>query len=717
MSTAALDETIRTTPIRDLDDETIAVPRRSGLAWTELPLVAQSYVVLVGCAGAYALVRSLPQTFDQPLLFVGLLTAACLTSLWKVNLPLPLTSGSTLSVSYAADLMALLLLGPRHAVVIAVAGVLAQCTLKVKAPYPVYRTLFSMAAEAITMMATGLVYTTVGGPFAPVQFGLLAKPLVGAITAYFIVNTGLVAGAIAASTGRSFLRVWRDDFLWSSASFMVAGTAGAVAAVVVARGEHWKAVLMMAPIYLTYRTYQVFIGRLEDQRRHTTEMERLHKATVDALESARRAEAALAGEKQRLAATVAELTRLEQGQKLMLRREQAARASAEEASRLKDQFLAMVSHELRTPLSAVVGWSDMLRSGKLPVTDREKATEAIYSNARRQARMIDELLDVARITSGKLRLERTAVNLAQVVRDALDVVQVAADAKGVQIERSIDHSVGTIYGDGGRLQQIAWNLLSNAVKFTPAGGRVHLDLRRSHKVAELTVTDNGMGVPADFLPYVFEPFSQADASTRRVHGGLGLGLSIVRQLVEAHGGDISVSSDGEGRGTAFTVQLPLVTMPLEQTPPRGAVSDADPAPSLEGLRVLVVEDDLENREALAANLASERADVLTAGSAAEALELMKSSRVDVLLSDIAMPHEDGYTLIRKVRSLDGAVAKIPAAALTALARDEDRQRSLDAGFQLHLAKPIDSASLIAAVASLKLLISEPGLTRVSDSES
>jgi signal transduction histidine kinase/CheY-like chemotaxis protein len=633
--------------------------------------------------------------------------AACLTSLWKVNLPLPLTSGSTLSVSYGADLMALLLLGPQHAVVIAVAGVLAQCTIKVKAPYPVYRTLFSMAAEAIAMMATGVVYTSLDGQVEPVQFGLLARPLVGAITTYFVVNTGLVAGAIAASSSRSLWRVWRDDFLWSSASFMVAGTAGAVAAVVVARGEHWKAVLMMAPIYLTYRTYRVFIGRLEDQRRHTAETQRLHKATVDALESARRAEAALAGEKQRLAATVAELTRLEQAQKQMLRRETAARATAEESSRLKDQFLAMVSHELRTPLSAVVGWSDMLRSGKLPATDREKAADAIYSNARRQARMIDELLDVARITSGKLRLERTAVNLAQVVRDALDVVQVAADAKGVHIERSIDKSIGTIYGDGGRLQQIAWNLLSNAVKFTPAGGRVQLDLRRCQNIAQLTVTDNGVGVPADFLPFVFEPFSQADASTRRVYGGLGLGLSIVRQLVEAHGGSISVTSEGEGLGSAITAQLPIVSMPSEQVALRAVVAEERQAPSLEGLRVLVVDDDVENRDALAANLASERAHVLTAGSAAEALEVLKSSRVDVLLSDIAMPLEDGYTLIRKVRALDGAAAKTPAAALTALARDEDRQQSLDAGFQLHLAKPIDSAALIAAVASLKALISTP----------
>jgi len=373
---------------------------------------------------------------------------------------------------------------------------------------------------------------------------------------------------------------------------------------------------------------------------------------------------------------------------------------------LKDDFLAVLSHELRTPLSAVVGWSDMLRSGKLPATDRARAADAIYSNARRQARMIDELLDVARITSGKLRLERTAVNLAQVVRDALDVVQVAADAKGVQIERSIDPSIGTIFGDGGRLQQIAWNLLSNAVKFTPAGGRVHLDLRRCQNIAQLTVTDNGVGVPADFLPFVFEAFSQADASTRRVYGGLGLGLSIVRQLVEAHGGNISVTSDGEGRGSVFTVQLPLVSMPFEQVVPRAASAEEHRAPSLEGLCVLVVDDDVENRDALAANLASERAHVLAAGSAAEALEVLTSSRVDVLLSDIAMPLEDGYTLIRKVRALDGAAAKTPAAALTALARDEDRQQSLDAGFQLHLAKPIDSASLIAAVASLKSLIAD-----------
>ena len=704
MHTAALSGSIESVAAIDDDDDTVAIQRPAGLAWTQLPRIAQAYVLVVAVAGAYALAYAFPRTFPEPFLFLGLLIASCLTSIWKVTLPLPLTSGSTLSVSYAADLMALLLLGPKPAVAIAVAGVLAQCTIKVKAPYPIYRTLFSMAGEALAMTATGAVYTILGGPVVPVGFALLAKPLVGAIATYFIVNTGLVAGAIAASSGRSWWNVWRVEFLWSSASFMVAGTAGAAAAVVIARGEHWKAVLLLAPVYLTYRTYQVFVGRLEDQKRHTAETRRLHQAAVEALQSARLAEAALADEKRRLAATVAELTRLEQAQKQMIAREQAARASAEDASRLKDQFLAMVSHELRTPLNAVVGWSDMLRSGKLPAGDRDKATEAIYSNARRQARMIDELLDVARITSGKLRLERSAVNLEQVVRDALDVVQVAAESKGVHIDATLGSAVGTIYGDGGRLQQIAWNLLSNAVKFTPSGGHVRLGVRRAEdNIAELTVSDDGVGIPPEFLPHMFDPFTQADGSTRRAYGGLGLGLSIVRHLVEAHGGSVSAHSDGEGLGTTFTVQLPMISLQAQQIVRSPVFAAHVAAASLEGLSVLVVDDDQENREAVAANLATERIRVLTASSAAEALELLSGQHVDVMLADLAMPGEDGYSLVRKVRSMKGPASTTPAAALTALARDEDRQHSLDAGFQLHLAKPIDSKSLIAAVAGLAAL--------------
>ena len=676
----------------------------SVLAWHELPYIAQIYIVMVLVAGGFIAAQVLPLTLPQPVLFGALLTAACATSVWKVTLPIPLTNGSTLSVSYAADLMALLLLGRDAAIVISVAGVFAQCTINVRKPYPAYRTLFSMGAEAVTMAATALIYSTLNGPAGPTDFTGLARPLVGAVATYFVLNTGLVAGAIAATSDRGWWSVWRDDFLWSGASFMVAGTAGAAAAVIVARGEHWTAGLLFAPVYLTYRTYQVFVGRLEDQKRHTAETQRLHEATINALEAARRAEHALAGEKERLAKTVTELTRLEQTRKDMLEREQAARASAEEASRLKDQFLAMVSHELRTPLNAIVGWSEMLRGRRLSAEDCAKAAESIYTNSRRQARMIDELLDVARITTGKLRLERTAVNLEQVVADALEVVQVAADGKGVQIDVTIDQPVGTLFGDPGRLQQVAWNLLSNAVKFTPPGGHVVLHLDRVESAAVMTVTDTGVGIAAEFLPFVFEPFLQADATTRRAFGGLGLGLSIVRHLVEAHGGTVTVDSRGEGRGTTFTVRLPIISRSVSPWS-RGANVDSrseleHPDMSLKGMSVLVVDDDRENCEVVAANLASREAEVLTAGSAAQALDVLQHSHIDVLLADIAMPSEDGYSLMRKVRAMEAAASKVPAAAVTALARDEDRQQAFNAGFQLHLAKPIDGAALVAAVASL-----------------
>jgi signal transduction histidine kinase/CheY-like chemotaxis protein len=679
-----------------------------GLSWRELPRVSQLYVTLVILAGIWAFTEFIPRAFPEPLLFASLFIAGCLTSMWKVNLPIPLASGSTLSVSYAADLMTLLLLGPEAAMVVAVAGAWLQCTVRVKRPYPAYRTVFSMAAEAITMGVTGIAYLWFGGVLAPSEFPQLARPLVATIGTYFLVNTGLIAGAIASTSDRSWWKVWRDDFLWSGASFMVAGTAGAAAAVVIARREHWKAALMLAPVYLTYRTYQVFVGRLEDQKRHTAETQRLHKETIEALMMARHAEQALAQEKERLASTVSELTRLEEMRKQLLQRERLARASAEEASRLKDQFLAMVSHELRTPLNAILGWADMLRSGRLESDGRERASESIYGNAKRQARLIDELLDVARIRSGKLRLERTAVELEQVVRGAVDVVQTAADAKGVSIRIEADSALGSIFGDPSRLQQIAWNLLSNAVKFTPEGGTVLVRLRRSNNTAEMVVSDTGAGIPEEFLPWVFEPFLQADASTTRPYGGLGLGLSIVKHLVEAHGGSVAVESGGEGRGATFTVRLPIVVVSTElagDLSADGAVKN--PSASLLGLSVLVVDDDTETREVVAASLQSCQATVRTAASASQAFEVLQHEHIDVLLADIAMPGEDGYALIRRVRSLKAEAAAIPAAALTALARDEDRQQALDAGFQLHLAKPIDADSLVAAVATLGKLSVAP----------
>jgi signal transduction histidine kinase/CheY-like chemotaxis protein len=684
--------------------------RADGLLWREQPAAARVYVAGVTIAGLATFVAFFPHTFPRPLLFAILLISACLTSVWKVNLPIALTSGSTLSVSYAANLTTLLLLGPQHALVVAVAGVWAQCTYHVKRTYPLYRTLFSVAAEAITMAATGLVYLWLGGgPIGP-DVSVLMKPLVGAIATYFICNTGLVAGAIALSTGRSFFRVWHDDFLWSGASFVVAGTAGAIAAVVIDRGELWKAVLMLAPIYLTYSTYRLFVGRLEDQQRHVAETRRLHEEAIQALAQAHVAETALAAEKERLALTLAEIMRLEQLRNQLLDREQAARASAEQANQLKDQFLAIVSHELRTPLNAVLGWADMLRRGSLAEEKRARAVDAIYDGAKRQSQLIDDLLDVARIMSGKLGLSHSSVDPHAIIRAAIELVQPASDAKSIHLSVDADTSIGAFYADGARLQQIIWNLLSNAIKFTPDGGAIRLGFQRVNDVVELAVTDSGPGIAADFLPSVFEPFRQADASTTRAHGGLGLGLAIVKQLVEAHGGTVRAESDGDGRGAVFTVCLPMLDACPGEADEHPAARSAlpgeveHPAAALEGLCVLVVDDDEENREVVAASLEGHHAVVLTADSVPRALELLDRQHVDVLLTDIGMPGEDGYTLIRRLRaSSNAATASIPAVALTAFARPDDRHHALLAGFQLHLAKPIEPQTLVGAVATLARL--------------
>ena len=614
------------------------------LSWRGLPYSAQLYVGVVIAVGLSVLAAFFPHSVPRPLLFGALLVAACLTSLWKVNLPIGLTSGSTLSVSYAADLMSLLLLGPRYAVVIAVAGVVTQCSVNVKQRYPAYRTVFSASAAAIAMAATGLLYGWLGGLTGAFALATLARPLVGAIAMYFVMNTALVAGAIALTTDRPFWRVWREDFLWSGPSFMVGGTAGAIAAIVIDRGKEWQAVLMLAPVYLTFVMYQLFVSRVE-----------------------------------------------------LLEREKAARLSAEAANRLKDQFLAIVSHELRTPLNAILGWSEILRRGTIEDTRRERAYQAIYDSAKRQAHLIDELLDVARIMSGTIQLELSAVDVQEILNGALGIVQPAADAKRVHIEVDANAAVGMIWADSARLQQILWNLLTNAVKFSPERGVVHVGLRRTQTMVEIVVGDSGQGISRDFLPFVFEAFRQADGSTTRRHGGLGLGLSIVRYLAEAHGGTVTVNSAGEGCGSTFVVRLPIGAIATSQS----SKPVPEPIASLAGLSVLVVDDDDESRAIVAEYLHSHDAVVLTASSAGQAFDLLGRERVDVLLADIAMPDEDGYSLIKRIRAAAApATAAIPAAALTSLARAEDRQHALQAGFQLHLTKPIDPRSLVDAVASL-----------------
>ena len=679
----------------------------SRVPWRSLPLAAQVYVSVVVAVGTVWLVLSFPTRFADPIMFISLAVFACVTSMWKVTLPIAVANGSTLSVSYAANLTSLLLLGPQHAALIAVAGAITQCRYKAKANYPLYRTIFSAAAAGITMSATGAVYVFLGGTTPPLTALASAKPLVGAIGTYFLVNTSLVAAAIALSSRRTFAETWGRDFLWSAASFMVAGTAGALTAMVVQRGEHWIAVVLVAPIYLTYRSYELFVGRLEDQKRHTDEMRRLHSETMGALEQARSAERALADEKERLAVALAEMTRLEDSRKQLLQREQTARAAAEDASRLKDQFLAIVSHELRTPLNAVLGWAEMLSRRAIEGQLRERAVRGISEAARRQARLIEDLLDVARIASGKMRLDRTFVDLADVINDALLIAQPSAAVKRIRLSFEGDAWSPKVFGDRVRLEQVASNLISNAVKFTPDDGVVDVRLRRVGDHAEVVFSDSGQGIPAEFIPCVFELFRQADGSTTRLHSGLGLGLSIVKSLVEAHNGTVQVHSAGEGLGSTFVVTLPVAVW--ERSAKAAAARHTDPArdvPSLAGVRVLLIDDDEESRDVVAAHLHGCHAAVSTVPSAEEGFELLQRERFDVLLADIGMPGEDGYSLIQRVRALGPAAgASIPAAALTAFAREEDRERALRAGFQLHLPKPIDASALVAAVAALNTMAS------------
>jgi PAS domain S-box-containing protein len=400
---------------------------------------------------------------------------------------------------------------------------------------------------------------------------------------------------------------------------------------------------------------------------------------------------------------VAERKRAEKEREHLLARERAARAEAEAANRAKDEFLATVSHELRTPLSAILGWAHMLRYSKLDEATVHRAYETIERNARSQTQIVEDILDVSRIVTGKLRLDVMPIELAPVLESAAEAVRPAADAKGIQVEASFDRSAGPVSADPNRIQQVIWNLLSNAVKFTPSGGRIAVTLTRSGSEAVITVSDNGQGISPDFLPYVFERFRQADSTTTRKHSGLGLGLAIVRYLVEMHGGSINAASQGEGLGSTFTVRIPL-SMTVADTKlerRRGSGQLPQPVPSLSGLRLLVVEDEPDTREVLRAMLCRYGAEVITCTSAEEALRKLQETQPHVLLSDIEMPVEDGYELIRKVRALEpergGAV---PAIALTAYGRVDDRLKSLSSGYQLHISKPVGPDELAALVASL-----------------
>ncbi|HYH45913.1 MAG TPA: ATP-binding protein, partial [Thermoanaerobaculia bacterium] len=410
---------------------------------------------------------------------------------------------------------------------------------------------------------------------------------------------------------------------------------------------------------------------------------------------------------------ITERKRLEQQRLELLASERAARTEAERAGQVKDEFLATLSHELRTPLNAILGWVTLLRSGRAGVAETDKGLKVIERNARVQAQLIDDLLDISRIVSGKLRLDVQPVDLAAVVEAAVQSTLPAAEAKAIRLHKVIDPRAGPVSGDPARLQQVLWNLLTNALKFTPRGGQVQVRLERVNSHVELNVTDTGQGIQPEFLPYVFERFRQADATTTRRYGGLGLGLSIVRNLVEAHGGTVHASSPGEGRGATFTLRLPLTNVHPSgveskdgqarihpRAEPLVPVTPACDEPPLTGLRVLVVEDEPDSRHLIERILTACGAAVTGAASVEEALLQLEEARPNVLISDIGMPGRDGYELMREVRSRGRTAKDLPAVALTAFARSEDRRRALLAGFQVHIAKPVDPSELVALIASL-----------------
>ncbi len=395
---------------------------------------------------------------------------------------------------------------------------------------------------------------------------------------------------------------------------------------------------------------------------------------------------------------IAERKQAEKERAELLVREQLARAESEEANRLKDQFLANVSHELRAPLNAMLGWVMLIRNGKLDEGSRARALETIERNARAQNKLIDDLLDVSRVITGKLQLDLRPTDPRAVIESAVESVRLTAEEKGVRIQTALERAPHPLQLDPNRFQQVIWNLITNSLKFTAPGGSVEIGLKYADQQAEFSVRDTGIGIAPEFLPFVFDRFRQADGSTTRKHSGLGLGLAIVRHLVELHGGTVRAASAGEGRGATFSIKLPLISSTTAVSEPSKPVASMpDTAPKLSGLRALVVDDQSDVLELLTTILHLQEAEVRNANSVDEALKIMATWQPDVLISDIAMPDSDGYELIRRIRN---AGSKLPAISLTAHARAEDRVRALAAGFQMHLSKPVEPYELIVSIASL-----------------
>ncbi|HEX8338533.1 MAG TPA: ATP-binding protein [Pyrinomonadaceae bacterium] len=632
-------------------------------------------VVALGTGAVVYSAAALPlDRLDSRFLLLGLLV--CVGSHGAVRIP---RVSGRITVSDTLVFLTLLLYGGPAAVMLsALEGVYASLRISRK-PLTIF---FNAAVLALSTFLTATALRALfgaadltGNDYTPAA---LAAIFIMALVQY-AANTGLIAVEKSLKLGERLWPTWKTYYLWTSVTYLAgASAAGATARLVQSVGFY--AVLATLPIIaIIYFTYLTYLKNIEVSEAHVEELSRY----------------------------LSELKRGEAEREKILLREQAARAEAEAANRLKDEFLSTLSHELRTPLTSIIGWTNLMRGGQVRGEVQAQALETIERNAKIQSRLIDDLLDLSRIISGKLLLETREVDLDTVVLNSIEVVRPAANAKGIQLTYECEPGGKTISGDSARLQQVAWNLLSNAVKFTPEGGRVGVRLAGEGARVRLSVNDTGRGIPAEFLPHVFDRFRQADSATTRSYGGLGLGLAIVRHLAELHGGEVRAESAGEGQGSTFSVAFPLAqaaAAPCACQPgerPEVALS-LNGAEGLAGVRVLVVDDEQDTRRLISTVIAQSGAEVTACASAGEALEKLKTWRPHILMSDIGMPGEDGYALIRQVRALPPERGgRTPAAALTAYARDEDRGRALAAGYQLHIAKPFNPHELLAAVSDLQ----------------
>jgi signal transduction histidine kinase/CheY-like chemotaxis protein len=645
------------------------------------PQFGQVYMWSLVIAGAAISLGSLVvfpfHLLDSPFIFLCLMVMASAL----IAIPIPKVSGR-ITVADTFVFLTMLLYGGAAAILMsALEGVTATLIIS-KRPRTI---LFNSAILATSTFFTSTVLNVVvGSPAQLAEEGRFSGKFFGAIClmalVQYIANTTLIAFEKASKIQESAWNTWRKYYLWTSVTYFAGASAAGIIAILI-KTYGFYAVIGTVPIILIICfTYQTYLKNIEASLKQT-EAARLHV--------------------QELSKYVSELQRSEEARDQLLLRAERARAEAEAANRIKDEFLATLSHELRTPLTSLLGWSSVLREAKRDEKILHQGLEAIDRNARVQAQLIDDLLDVSRIVSGKLNLDVRPLDLASVARAAINVVRPAADAKGITLDYSDEPGLGAISADSARLHQIIWNLLSNAVKFTPQGGKILVRVDRDGSSARVSVRDTGQGIEAEFLPRVFDRFRQADSSTTRSFGGLGLGLAIVRHLVELHGGTVSAQSDGINKGATFTATFPLLADRLE---PIAIVHCEQPAAeihSLDGLRVLLVDDEPEARQIISTVITRTGAEVKACTSAHEALAKLAEWKPDVILSDIAMPDEDGYSFIGKVRSLPrDKGGETPAAALTAYARDVDRRQALAAGYQMHIAKPIGASQLVTMIARL-----------------